>query len=77
MSRGEAEHAVSLIRRIAQGRTLVMIEHDMGVVFDLAARISVLVHGRVIATDTPAAIKANAAVQEAYLGTPVPSYEVH
>jgi branched-chain amino acid transport system ATP-binding protein len=77
MSRGEAEHAVTLIRRIAQGRTLVMIEHDMGVVFDLAARISVLVHGRVIATDTPAAIKANAAVQEAYLGTPAPSYEVH
>jgi branched-chain amino acid transport system ATP-binding protein len=71
MSRGEAEHAVNLIRRIAQGRTLVMIEHDMGVVFDLAARISVLVHGRVIATDTPAAIKANAAVQEAYLGTAV------
>ena len=43
----------------------------MGVVFDLADRISVLVYGQVIATDTPAAIRANAAVQEAYLGRPV------
>jgi branched-chain amino acid transport system ATP-binding protein len=46
-----------------------MVEHDMGVVFDLADRISVLVYGQVIATGTPDAIRANPAVQEAYLGT--------
>jgi branched-chain amino acid transport system ATP-binding protein len=69
MSRQEAEHAIALIRRISEGRTLVMIEHDMGVVFDLADRISVLVYGETIASDAPARIKANAAVQLAYLGT--------
>ena len=69
MSHQEAEHAVALIRRISEGRTLVMIEHDMSVVFGLADRISVLVYGQIIASDTPANIKANAAVQQAYLGT--------
>ncbi len=69
MSRSETEHAVALIRRVTEGKTLVIVEHDMGVVFDLADRISVLVYGQVIATDTPARIRANPAVQEAYLGT--------
>jgi branched-chain amino acid transport system ATP-binding protein len=69
MSRQETEHAVALIRTISTGRTLVIIEHDMGVVFDLADRISVLVYGRIIASDAPARIKANADVQQAYLGT--------
>jgi branched-chain amino acid transport system ATP-binding protein len=69
MSRAEAENAVALIRRISTGRTLVIIEHDMGVVFDLADRISVLVYGELIATDVPARIKADPAVQAAYLGT--------
>jgi branched-chain amino acid transport system ATP-binding protein len=46
-----------------------MIEHDMSVVFDLADRISVLVFGQIIASVMPAAIEANAAVQQAYLGT--------
>ena len=55
MSRSETEHAVALIRRVTEGKTLVIVEHDMGVVFDLADRISVLVYGEVIATDTPAA----------------------
>jgi branched-chain amino acid transport system ATP-binding protein len=68
MSRGEADHAVDLIRSVTEQRTLVMVEHDMGVVFDLADRISVLVYGEIIATDTPARIHANAAVQAAYLG---------
>ncbi|MBA3507799.1 MAG: ABC transporter ATP-binding protein [Betaproteobacteria bacterium] len=68
MSRGEADNAVELIRTVSQGRTLVMVEHDMGVVFNLADRISVLVYGEVIATDTPACIRANPAVQTAYLG---------
>jgi branched-chain amino acid transport system ATP-binding protein len=69
MSRAEAARAVSLIRTISSGRTLVMVEHDMGVVFDLADRISVLVYGEIIASDVPARIRENAAVQTAYLGT--------
>ena len=71
MSHAEAEQAVALIRKVSAGRTLVMIEHDMGVVFDLADRISVLVYGQVIACDAPAKIKADPAVQQAYLGTAV------
>jgi branched-chain amino acid transport system ATP-binding protein len=69
MSRAEADRAVSLIRAVSEGRTLVMVEHDMSVVFDLADRISVLVYGSIIATGAPAAIRANAEVREAYLGT--------
>jgi branched-chain amino acid transport system ATP-binding protein len=69
MSRSEAENAVELIREVSDGKTLVMVEHDMGVVFNLADRISVLVYGEIIATDTPDAIHENAAVQEAYLGS--------
>jgi branched-chain amino acid transport system ATP-binding protein len=69
MSRSETEEAVALIRRVSEGKTLVMVEHDMGVVFGLADRISVLVYGRIIATGTPTEIRANPAVQEAYLGT--------
>ena len=69
MSHAETERAVSLIRRVSEKRTLLMIEHDMGVVFDMADRISVLVYGEIIASDTPERIKANAAVQQAYLGT--------
>lgn len=68
MSRSETEHAVALIRKVSEGRTLIIIEHDMGVVFNLADRISVLVYGQIIATDEPAKIKANQKVQEAYLG---------
>ena len=68
MSRSETEHAVALIRRVTEGKTLVIVEHDMSVVFGLADRISVLVYGQVIATDTPERIRANPAVQEAYLG---------
>jgi branched-chain amino acid transport system ATP-binding protein len=70
MSRSESQQAVTLIRKMTEGKTLVMVEHDMGVVFDLADRISVLVYGRIIATDTPPGIRGNAAVQEAYLGKP-------
>jgi branched-chain amino acid transport system ATP-binding protein len=71
MSRAETDRAVSLIRRVSENRTLLMIEHDMGVVFGLADRISVLVYGQIIASDTPERIKANAEVQQAYLGTEV------
>ncbi len=68
MSRSESDAAVALIRRVTEGKTLVMVEHDMSVVFGLADRISVLVYGKIIATGTPAEIRANPAVQEAYLG---------
>lgn len=68
MSRSETAHFVNLIRKVTEGRTLVMVEHDMGVVFDLADRISVLVYGQIIASDTPPRIRSNLAVQEAYLG---------
>ena len=68
MSHSETDQAMALIRKITEGKTLVMVEHDMGVVFDLADRISVLVYGEIIATDTPANIRNNKAVQEAYLG---------
>ncbi len=68
MSNSEAENAVALIRRITEGKTLIMVEHDMNIVFDIADRISVLVYGEIIATDTPENIRSNARVQEAYLG---------
>jgi branched-chain amino acid transport system ATP-binding protein len=68
MSRSETANVVELIRRVTARKTLVMVEHDMGVVFNLADRISVLVYGEVIATGTPTEIRANPAVQEAYLG---------
>lgn len=70
MSRAESKRAVDLIRDVTHNRTLVMVEHDMSVVFDLADRISVLVYGQVIASGTPAEIRANNAVREAYLGQP-------
>jgi branched-chain amino acid transport system ATP-binding protein len=68
MSRTETAHTVELVRSVTQGKTLVMVEHDMGVVFGLADRISVLVYGEVLATGTPEEIRGNPAVQEAYLG---------
>jgi branched-chain amino acid transport system ATP-binding protein len=69
MSHSETDSAVALIREISKGKTLIMVEHDMSVVFGLADRITVLVYGQVIASDEPAAIRSNTAVQEAYLGT--------
>jgi len=68
MSHSETEYAVALIRRVTQGRTLVMVEHDMKVVFDLADTITVLVYGQIIASGPPVEIRGNRAVQEAYLG---------
>jgi len=70
MSRSETEQVVQLIRQVTAGKTLLMVEHDMSVVFDLADRIAVLVYGQVIAHDTPERIRASTAVQEAYLGAP-------
>ena len=68
MNNSETEQAVALIRKVTEGKTLVMVEHDMGVVFSLADRISVLVYGQIIASDTPERIRKNPAVREAYLG---------
>ena len=68
MSNSETARAVTLIKKISEKRTLVIVEHDMGVVFDLADRISVLVYGEIICTDTPEKVRENQAVQEAYLG---------
>ena len=71
MSHSETDRAVDLIRSVTEDNTLVVVEHDMSVVFDLADRISVLVYGEIIATDLPGKIRNNAEVQEAYLGKEV------
>ncbi|RJG44449.1 MULTISPECIES: ABC transporter ATP-binding protein [unclassified Mesorhizobium] len=68
MSREETAHIITFIRKITEGRTLVMVEHDMDVVFNLADRVSVLVNGRILVTGTPAEIRSDARVREAYLG---------
>ena len=68
MSRSESDAAVELIRRITVGKTLLMVEHDMGVVFGLADKIAVVVYGQILACDTPEKVRANRKVQEAYLG---------
>jgi len=69
MSKSETKRFIQLIRQVTEGRTLLTVEHDMGVVFGLADKIAVLVYGEVIAFDTPDAVRANTRVQEAYLGS--------
>lgn len=71
LSREETERVISLVGDISEGRTLILIEHDMDVVFAISTRISVLLYGEIIATDEPQAIKQNKQVQEAYLGTEI------
>jgi branched-chain amino acid transport system ATP-binding protein len=71
MSRSETQHFIELIREVTVGKTLLTVEHDMGVVFGLADKIAVVVYGEVLAFDTPEAVRANARVQEAYLGSHV------
>ena len=68
MSSEETAYTSALILELTAGRALLLVEHDMDVVFALGDRISVLVYGQVIATGTPAEIRANQAVREAYLG---------
>ncbi|MGH1352401.1 MAG: ABC transporter ATP-binding protein [Methyloligellaceae bacterium] len=71
MSHSETDKIVELIGEIGKDKTMVIVEHDMGVVFSLADRISVLVYGEIIATGKPEEIRANKNVQEAYLGTEI------
>ena len=68
MSQEETDYTAGLIRELSQGRTLMIVEHDMDVVFSLSDRISVLVYGEIVATGSPEEIRNNPRVKEAYLG---------
>ena len=76
MNKSETERFIELIKEVTIGKTLLTVEHDMGVVFGLADRIAVVVYGEVLAFDTPDAVRANARVQEAYLGSSVADAQV-
>ena len=76
MSRSETRRFIDLIKEVTVGKTLLTVEHDMGVVFGLADRIAVVVYGEVIAFDQPEAVRANQRVQEAYLGSHVADAQV-
>jgi branched-chain amino acid transport system ATP-binding protein len=71
MSRSESRDFVRLIKEVTVGKTLLTVEHDMGVVFGLADKIAVVVYGEVIDFDLPENVRANPRVQEAYLGSTV------
>jgi branched-chain amino acid transport system ATP-binding protein len=71
MSKSETRRFIQLIKDVTVGKTLLTVEHDMGVVFGLADKIAVVVYGEVLAFDTPEAVRSNALVQEAYLGSSV------
>ena len=76
MSKSETTRFISLIKSVTEGKTLLTVEHDMGVVFGLADKIAVVVYGEVIAFDVPEAVRANPKVQEAYLGSAVADSQV-
>ena len=76
MSKSETSRFITLIKEVTVGKTLLTVEHDMGVVFGLADKIAVVVYGEVLAFDTPDAVRANARVQEAYLGSSVADQQV-
>jgi branched-chain amino acid transport system ATP-binding protein len=76
MSKSETTRFIQLIRDVTVGKTLLTVEHDMGVVFGLADKIAVLVYGEVLAFDTPDAVRANPRVQEAYLGSVLAEHQV-
>jgi branched-chain amino acid transport system ATP-binding protein len=75
MSRSETTYIVELIAKVTEGKTLIMVEHDMPVVFGLADKISVLVYGEIISTGEPEAVRADPKVQEAYLGAALEAEE--
>ena len=68
MGTEESQRMIALLQKLKQQKTIILVEHDMDAVFRLADRISVLVYGRVIATDVPERIKLNEEVRRAYLG---------
>ncbi len=76
MSKSETSRFINLIKEVTIGKTLLTVEHDMGVVFGLADKIAVVVYGEVIAYDTPEAVRSNARVREAYLGSHVAEAQV-
>ena len=71
MSKSETGRFIGLIKEVTSGKTLLTVEHDMGVVFGLAEKIAVVVYGEVLAFDTPDAVRADTRVQEAYLGSSI------
>lgn len=71
MSKSETTRFIKLIKEVTVGKTLLTVEHDMGVVFGLADKIAVVVYGEVLAYDVPDAVRASQRVQEAYLGSSV------
>ena len=77
MSHSETDRFVHLIRNVTAGKTLLTVEHDMGVVFGLADRIAVLVYGEVIAFDMPDKVRADPRVKEAYLGAVLEAEGAH
>ena len=77
MSRRETRLFIDPIAQVTRGKTLLMVEHDMGVVFELADKIAVLVHGQVMAFDTPSHVRENPQVQAAYLGALAPAEGPH
>ena len=68
MGTDESQRMIALLQKLKQKKTIILVEHDMDAVFRLADRISVLVYGRVIATDTPERVRAHTEVRKAYLG---------
>ena len=71
MSKSETTRFINLIKEVTVGKTLLTVEHDMGVVFGLADKIAVVVYGEILAFDAPDAVRASQRVQEAYLGSSV------
>ena len=76
MSKSETGRFIKLIKDVTVGKTLLTVEHDMGVVFGLADKIAVVVYGEVLAYDVPEAVRANRRVQEAYLGSSIADAQV-
>ncbi|HKW38465.1 MAG TPA: ABC transporter ATP-binding protein [Burkholderiales bacterium] len=72
MGAEETQRMIAFLSTLKGGKTIILVEHDMDAVFSLADRVSVLVYGRIIATGSPAEIRANAEVRRAYLGEEAP-----
>ncbi len=77
MGAEESERMLALLNELKASHAILLVEHDMDAVFRVSDRITVMVNGRVLASDTPQAIRANSEVQEAYLGEQVEEQGVH